>query len=90
MSHYDLIIKGGTVATASDTFASDVGVMDGRIAALTENLEGAARVIDASGKLVLPGGIESHCHIEQESASGGMTSPVGSRRPVRDVHPGAG
>jgi dihydropyrimidinase len=74
MSHYDLIIKGGTVATASDTFASDVGVKDGRITSLAENLEGAAQVINATGKLVLPGGIESHCHIEQESASGGMTS----------------
>lgn len=74
MLQYDLIIKGGTVATASDTFASDIGVKDGRIVALAENLEGATQVVDAAGKLVLPGGIESHCHIEQESASGGMTS----------------
>ncbi len=74
MLQYDLIIKGGTVATASDTFASDIGVKDGRIVALAENLEGATHVVDAAGKLVLPGGIESHCHIEQESASGGMTS----------------
>lgn len=74
MLQYDLIIKGGTVATASDTFASDIGVKDGRIVALAENLEGATQVVDAAGKLVLPGGIESHCHIEQESASGGMTA----------------
>ena len=74
MLQYDLIIKGGTVSTASDTFASDIGVKDGRIVALAENLEGATQVVDAAGKLVLPGGIESHCHIEQESASGGMTS----------------
>ncbi len=74
MLEYDLIIKGGTVATASDAFASDSGVKDGRIVALAENLEGATHVVDAAGKLVLPGGIESHCHIEQESASGGMTS----------------
>ena len=74
MLQYDLIIKGGTVATASDTFASDIGVKDGRIVALAENLEGATQVVDAAGKLVLPGGIESHCHIEQESASGVMTS----------------
>lgn len=74
MSQFDLIIKGGTVATASDTFASDVGIKDGRISALADHLEGGFREIDATGKLVLPGGIESHCHIEQESATGAMTS----------------
>lgn len=74
MSEFDLIIKGGTVATASDTFRSDVGIRDGRITALGEDLSGSAREIDARGKLVLPGGIESHCHIEQESATGAMTS----------------
>ncbi len=69
----DLVIKGGTVATASDTFAADVGIKDGRIAALAAELDGA-ETIDATGKLVLPGGIETHCHIEQESATGAMTS----------------
>ena len=70
---YDLVIKGGTVATASDTFRSDVGIRDGRIVALGLGLE-APDVIDATGKLVLPGGIEAHCHIAQESSSGGMSS----------------
>ena len=69
----DLVIKGGTVATASDTFRADVGVEGGRIVALGESLDGA-EVIDATGKLVLPGGIEAHCHIAQESATGGMTA----------------
>ena len=74
MADYDLIIKGGTVATATDTFKADIGIRDGRIAALGLGLEGAARTLDATGKLVLPGGIETHCHIEQESATGAMTS----------------
>ena len=69
----DLVIKGGTVATASDTFAADVGIKDGRIAALATDLDGA-ETMDAAGRLVLPGGIETHCHIEQESATGAMTS----------------
>lgn len=69
----DLVITNGTVATASDTFRADIGIRDGRIAAIAENLAGA-REIDASGKLVLPGGIEAHCHIAQESATGGMTA----------------
>ncbi|RJE89213.1 dihydropyrimidinase [Paracoccus onubensis] len=70
---FDLVITNGTVATASDTFRADIGIRDGRIAAIADNLHGA-REIDASGKLVLPGGIEAHCHIAQESATGGMTA----------------
>lgn len=70
---FDLVIRGGTVATASDTFKADVGISNGSITALAEGLD-ADDVIDATGKLVLPGGIEAHCHIAQESATGGMTS----------------
>jgi len=70
---FDRVIKGGTVATASDTFRADVGIKDGRITALAESLDGG-EVIDATDKLVLPGGIETHCHIEQESSSGQMTA----------------
>ncbi|RMH50085.1 MAG: dihydropyrimidinase [Alphaproteobacteria bacterium] len=69
----DLVIKNGTVATASDSFRADVGIRDGRIVALGEGLS-ATREIDATGRLVLPGGIEAHCHIAQESATGGMTA----------------
>ena len=74
MAQYDLVVKGGTIATATDTFRADIGVKDGRIAALGLGLEDGARVIDATNRLVLPGGIETHCHIEQESATGAMTS----------------
>ena len=74
MSEYDLIVRGGTVANSSETFQADIGIRDGRIAAIGKGLAGAGRIIDASGKLVLPGGIEAHCHIEQESSGGIMTS----------------
>lgn len=67
---FDIVIRGGTVATASDTFKSDVGVQNGRIVALGERLGPAAEVIDASGKLVLPGGIDSHVHFAQPSGPG--------------------
>ena len=69
----DLVIRNGTVATASDTFKADIGITGGRITAIADSLS-ADREIDASGKLVLPGGIEAHCHIAQESATGGMTA----------------
>jgi dihydropyrimidinase len=67
---FDTIIRGGTVATASDTFACDVGIAQGRIIALGQELGEARHVIDASGRLVLPGGIDSHVHISQPSGPG--------------------
>jgi dihydropyrimidinase len=70
MVEFDLIIKAGTVATASDTFRSDVGILGGKIVALADSLNGAKRTIDASGKLVLPGGIDAHCHLDQPRARG--------------------
>lgn len=69
----DLAVRGGTVATEAGAFRADVGVRDGRIVALAEALD-AEDVIDATGQLVLPGGIETHCHIAQESATGLMTA----------------
>jgi dihydropyrimidinase len=66
----DLIIEGGTVATASDTFDCDVGIKDGKISVLGKGLGQSARRIDAAGKLVLPGGIDSHVHISQPSGAG--------------------
>jgi dihydropyrimidinase len=70
---HDLVIRGGKVATASDTFEADIGIRDGRIVTLGHDLQ-AEDVIDATGKLVLPGGIEAHCHIAQESGMGIMTA----------------
>jgi dihydropyrimidinase len=65
----DLAIRGGTVVTASDTIRCDVGIKGERIVVLGENLR-ASREIDASGLLVLPGGIDSHVHIAQPSGPG--------------------
>lgn len=66
---FDKVITGGELATATDRFFADIGIKDGKIAALGQGLAGT-EVIDATGKLVLPGGIEAHCHIAQESATG--------------------
>src|SRR5271168_2444696 len=67
---FDLIIRGGTVVTAADVGKSDIGVKDGRIVALADSLPGAASEIDASGLLVLPGGIDSHVHFDQPQGPG--------------------
>ena len=69
MSDYDLIIRGGTVVTGTDTVRADVGIRGGRIAAVADSLSGA-ETLDAGGLLVLPGGVDTHCHIEQLRADG--------------------
>lgn len=70
MADYDLVIAGGTVVTPADTFRADVGVQGDRIAAIGLGLRGA-RTIEADGLLVMPGGVDSHCHIEQLRKGGG-------------------
>lgn len=67
---FDTVIRNGTVVTASDTFVSDVGIKDGRIVALAAELTDADEVIDATGLFVLPGGIDSHVHLDQPSGEG--------------------
>ena len=46
MSNFDLIVKGGTVSTASDTFKADIAVNGGRIVALGEALGPANQTVD--------------------------------------------
>lgn len=70
MDRFDLIVRGGTIATASDVFRADIGIREGRIAQIGEALTGECEVIDASGKYVLPGGIDSHVHVSQPSGEG--------------------
>ena len=67
MTQLDLAIRGSTIVTASDEFRADIGIRDGRIVSIADHLEGAAREIDATGQLALPGGIDSHVHISQAS-----------------------
>ncbi len=71
MLAYDLILRNGTVATAADTMQCDVGIAGGRITALAARIEGRAlEEIDATGRLVLPGGVDAHCHLDQPMPDG--------------------
>src|ERR1700689_2393493 len=71
---FDTVIKNGTVVTALDTYASDLGISNGRIVAIGEGLptENAGKVIDAAGRLVMPGGVDVHTHLDMPF--GGTTS----------------
>ena len=60
------IIKSGTLVTASETFQADILIEGEKISLIGSNLEtpAGANVINAEGKLVMPGGVEAHAHFE--------------------------
>jgi dihydropyrimidinase len=67
----DLVIRGGTLITAEKTLRADVGIQGEKIVEIREGLSGKS-TIEAAGKLVMPGGVDSHCHVEQLSSTGKM------------------
>ncbi len=68
-----ILIKNGTIVTAVDYYPGDVLVEGERITTIGASLSMEAdRVIDAAGKLVLPGGIDVHTHLDMPF--GGTTS----------------
>ncbi|NHH83876.1 dihydropyrimidinase [Burkholderia gladioli] len=71
---FDLVVRNGEVFTDGRLQRVEVGVRQGRIAAIGERLGEAARVLDATDRLVLPGGIDVHCHIAQTTSSGATTA----------------
>ena len=66
----DLIVSGGTICTEAGTFQGDLGIVDGRFVAIAERLEDAAAFVDANGLLVMPGGVDAHCHMDQPDYGG--------------------
>jgi dihydropyrimidinase len=96
----DIVIKNGTVATASEVYKGDIGIKDGAISAIGKSItEQATRRIDAEGKIICPGGIDTHAHFHlpfmgtfsaddyddgtRAAAFGGITSYIDFAYPVR-------
>ena len=60
-----ILIKHGTLITASDTFEADILIEDEKISLIGKDLQHSnADVIDASGQLIMPGGIDPHVHLD--------------------------
>ena len=75
-----ILIKGGRVITAADDYVGDVFVEAERISLIGESLDQPAdKVIDASGKYVLPGGVDPHTHLDM---------PFGGTVTIDDVESG--
>ena len=66
----DLIVRGGSVVAAGGCTVADVGVEDGRIVQIGGRMD-AAEVVDADGKLVLPGGVDMHVHFSPAQVTEG-------------------
>ncbi|MFN5512328.1 MAG: dihydropyrimidinase [Burkholderiales bacterium] len=67
---FDTVIRRAEVATATDRYLSDIGIRDGRIVALGQDLGEGVQTIDAAGRLVTPGGVDAHCHLDQPMSDG--------------------
>jgi dihydropyrimidinase len=75
-----VLIKGGRVITAADDYVGDVFVENERISLIGESLDVEAdKVIDASGRYVLPGGVDPHTHLDM---------PFGGTVTIDDVESG--
>lgn len=68
MSTFDLVLKGGTIICHDGIHALDLAIQSGKIAARGENLEGVVE-IDATGKLIVPGGVDPHVHLQMPAGN---------------------
>jgi dihydropyrimidinase len=74
MTPPDLVIRNATIVNADQTNEGDIAISSGVITSVGRVAETGAREIDAGGAMVMPGGIDSHTHIEQLSAAGVMNA----------------
>src|SRR5436190_23171654 len=75
-----ILIKGGRIVTAADDYVADLFIEDETITLIGSSLDQPAdRVIDATGKYVLPGGVDPHTHLDM---------PFGGTVTIDDVESG--
>ncbi|MDP9367010.1 MAG: amidohydrolase family protein, partial [Chloroflexota bacterium] len=75
MSGLDLVIRGGTIVTADAVATADVGIAGGKVVQIGGELR-ADRELDATGKLLLPGGVDAHVHLSLPPDEGEGEGPT--------------
>ncbi len=68
MPDLDMVIRGGEIVNADQSIRADLGIMAGKIVQIGGNLT-ASQEIDATGKLLFPGGIDAHVHLSSTTAT---------------------
>ncbi|MBA3517132.1 MAG: dihydropyrimidinase [Rhizobiales bacterium] len=71
---FDVVVRGGRVVLPDATRELDIGIRGGMIAALGSDLPAGGAEISARNRLVLPGGVDSHCHMDQQPWEGRSTA----------------
>ena len=71
---FDLVLRNGRVAVPEGVVAADVAISEGRIAAIGPGLDRGREELDATDRLVLPGGVDAHCHMDQQPWEGRETA----------------
>jgi N-acyl-D-amino-acid deacylase len=74
---FDLVIRNGTIVDGmgGEPFAGDVGVVDGRITEIGQNLGEGREEIDATGRLVTPGFVDVHTHYDGQATWDDLLEP---------------
>jgi dihydroorotase (multifunctional complex type) len=80
VADFDLLVAGGTVVTGEGRSPSDIGLRDGRIAAILPqgSSASASRSIDATGLLVVPGFVDTHLHLMEPGDTSREDFPTGT------------
>ncbi len=76
---FDTLIRNGTIVdgTGRPRFVGDIGVADGRIAAIGRNIGRGRNEVDADGRLVAPGWVDIHSHYDGQATWDPLLSPSG-------------
>ncbi|MFD0667001.1 dihydropyrimidinase [Ramlibacter sp. MAHUQ-53] len=69
-TEFDTVIRRAEIATATDRYLADIGIRGGRIVTIGQDLGPGRETLDAAGRLVTPGGVDAHCHLDQPMSDG--------------------
>ncbi|MFE3837599.1 dihydropyrimidinase [Pseudogemmobacter sonorensis] len=71
---FDLVLRGGRAVVGKDVVETDIGIRDGRIAAIGSAIGAGRQERVVKDRIILPGAVDGHCHVEQMTAAGIMNA----------------